>query len=116
MNGICHLEIPSKDFEKARKFYGGLFGWQFDYIKEMDYLMYKAPDGVNGGFAKEYEIATKPGITIYIEVDDLNATIKKAKEVGGAIVKEKTMIAPEFGYFAFIKDPEGNQIGLWAKK
>jgi len=115
MNGICHLEIPSKDFQKAQKFYGDLFGWQFDHIKEMDYLMFKAPAGVNGGFAKEFEISSRPGITIYIEVGDINGTIYKVKELGGEIIKEKTMINPEIGYYAYIKDLEGNQIGLWAK-
>lgn len=116
MNGICHLEIPSKDFQKARKFYGDLFGWQFDHMKEMDYLIFKAPDGVNGGFAKEYEIAAKPGIAIYIEVEDINAIIKRTKELGGDVIKEKTMISPDFGHYAFVRDLEGNQIGLWAKK
>ncbi len=116
MNGICHLEIPSKDFEKARKFYGDLFNWQFNYIKEMDYLIFKAPEGISGGFAKEYDIAGRPGITVYIEVDDINAIIQKAKNLGGNIIKEKTMITPDIGYFAFVKDLEGNQIGLWAKK
>lgn len=115
MNGICHLEIPSKDFQKAKKFYGGLFGWQFDHIKEMDYLFFKAPSGVNGGFTKELELAAKPGFTIYIEVEDIEAIIKKAKDMGGKTIKEKTMITPEIGYFALVNDLEGNQIGLWAK-
>lgn len=115
MNGICHIEIPSHDFEKARKFYGGLFKWQFDYMKEMDYLMFKAPDGINGGFSKELAISEKAGIFLYIEVEDIETTIKNGEEVGGKTVKGKAMIGPEIGYFAILADLEGNQIGLWAK-
>ena len=115
MNGICHIEIPSEDFEKAKKFYGDLFNWQFDYMKEMDYLTFKAPDGVNGGFSKEYAIAEKAGIFLYIEVEDIETTIKNGEKIGGKTVKGKTMIGPEYGYFAVLADLEGNQIGIWAK-
>ena len=115
MNGICHIEIPSKDFDKARTFYGDVFGWKFKEMKEMNYLTFEAPDGINGGFTNEAEPATKPGILIYIEVEDIMATIKKCGDVGGATVVGKTQISPDFGYFAMLKDLEGNQIGLWAK-
>ena len=27
---VVHLEIPSKDTEKSRAFWGGLFGWKFE--------------------------------------------------------------------------------------
>ncbi|GAF82394.1 unnamed protein product [marine sediment metagenome] len=115
MNSICHIEIPSNDFDKVRKYYGDIFNWQFDYMKEMDYLVFKAPEGLNGGFSKGYAIADKPGILFYIDVEDIEATIKKAEELGGETIKGKTQISPEIGYFALLADLEGNQIGLWAK-
>lgn len=115
MNGICHVEIPSKDFDKAKKFYGEVFGWECALMGEMDYMTFKPPDGVGGGFDKVLEIAPKPGISIYIEVEDIEATIKKAEGLGGKCTKEKTQITPEYGYYAFLTDLEGNQIGLWAK-
>ncbi len=115
MNGFCHIELPSKDFEKAKKFYGDLFSWEFDLMKEMDYMLFKAPDGVGGGFSKNLKTADKPGILLYIEVEDIEATIKKGGELGGKTIKEKTQISPEHGYIASITDLEGNQIGLWAK-
>jgi len=115
MNGICHVEIPSRDFEKAKKFYGALFGWECQDMAEMNYVTYKPPDGPGGGFDKSLEIAPKPGISIYIEVENIEATIKKAEDLGGKCVKEKTQITPEYGYYAFISDLEGNRIGLWGK-
>ena len=116
MNGVCHLEIPSKDFEKARKFYGDLFGWTFNEMKEWNYMMFKAPDGIGGGFDKSYDISSKPGIVFYIEVEDIEATIKKAESLGGKCIKPKTQISPDYGYLAFLGDLDGNHIGLWSKK
>ena len=115
MNSICHVEIPSKDYQKARKFYGDVFGWKFDETEGMKYMTFTTPDGPNGGFNQEFETSSKPGIIVYIEVEDMLGTIKKAEEVGGKTKQGKTQISPEFGYFAFITDLEGNQIGLWSK-
>ncbi len=116
MNGICHMEIPSKDFEKAKKFYGELFDWKFDLMKEWNYMLFTAPDGIGGGFDQSYELSEKPGILFYIEVEDVSATLEKVKGIGGAIVKEKTQISPEYGYMGVVTDLEGNQLGLWSKK
>jgi len=116
MHGICHVEIPSKDFEKAKKFYGGLFGWECQILAEMNYMMFKPQDGPGGGFDKSLEIAAKPTISIYIEVEDIEAAIKKAKGLGGKCLKGRTEISPEYGYYAFLSDLEGNRIGIWGKK
>jgi predicted enzyme related to lactoylglutathione lyase len=116
MNGICHIEIPAKDFEKAKKFYGDLFNWEFTEIKEWNYLLFKAPDGIAGGFDKRYEISAKPGIVLYIEVADIDAAINKAESLGGKCIKPKTQISPEYGYMAFVSDLDDNHIGLWCKK
>ena len=86
MNGICHIEIPSNNFEIAKSFYSDVFKWKFQDVPEMDYLTFTTEDGVNGGFNKEFEIASKPGCVFYIEVEDIPTTIKKAEEAGGAVV------------------------------
>jgi predicted enzyme related to lactoylglutathione lyase len=116
MNGVCHLEIPAKDFEKVKKFYGAMFNWEFTEMKDWNYLLFKAPDGVGGGFDKSYDISAKPGIVFYIEVDDIDSSLKKAESLGGKCIKPKTQISPEFGYLAFVSDLDGNHIGLWCKQ
>ncbi|MCP4583138.1 MAG: VOC family protein [candidate division Zixibacteria bacterium] len=114
MNGVCHFEIPSRDFGKAKKFYGELFNWQFNEMGD-EYLLFNPPDGVGGGFSKGTEFTEKPGIIVYIEVEDIPAIIEKAKGMGGECLHEKTQISPEHGFFAILKDLEGNQLGIWAK-
>ncbi len=115
MNSFCHVEIPSKDYDKAGKFYNAVFGWETQLIPEMDYAMYKAPSGISGGFNKHLEINTKAGVLLYIEVEDIGVTLKKIEENGGKTVQGKTEIAPEMGFFALFTDSEGNNLGLWAK-
>lgn len=115
MNGFCHIEIPSADFEKAKKFYGDLFNWKFEAMPGADYLLFTPPDGVGGGFSKGYEFVKKPGILLLIEVEDIDGTIKKAEGIGGNCIKGKTQITPEYGYYAILSDLEGNQIGIWGR-
>jgi predicted enzyme related to lactoylglutathione lyase len=115
MNGICHIEIPCTDLNKAARFYGDVFGWETQMIPEMDYAVYKAPDGVGGGFSKSARISDEAGIMLYIEVEDIPATLKKIEASGGKQIKEKTRISPEHGYFGLFVDGEGNAVGLWSK-
>ena len=32
----CHIEIPTAKREESKKFYGGVFGWTFNHIPEMN--------------------------------------------------------------------------------
>jgi predicted enzyme related to lactoylglutathione lyase len=115
MNGICHIEIPCTDLNKAAKFYGDVFGWETQIIPEMNYAMFKAPDGIGGGFSKDTKVSSEAGVMLYIEVEDIPAALKKIEAGGGKQIKEKTQISPEHGYFALFADGEGNMVGLWAK-
>ena len=59
MNKVIHFEIPVDDVERAKKFYGSIFGWQLKDEPEMDYVMVttvetgehgpKVPGAINGG-------------------------------------------------------------------
>jgi predicted enzyme related to lactoylglutathione lyase len=78
-------------------------------------MMMNTMDGPNGGFAKDIDIHSKPGINIYLEVADIEQTIVKVEKAGGKCLVGKTQISLEYGYYAFIEDLEGNKIGLWAR-
>jgi predicted enzyme related to lactoylglutathione lyase len=114
MNGICHVEIPGTDFEKMRKFYGDIFGWETQLIPEMDYATFKTPDGIGGGFSKQLKTSDS-GVLFYIEVEDIEATLKNIEGGGGKTVTPKTQISPEIGYFAVFTDIADNIIALWSK-
>lgn len=50
-----------------------------------------------------------------MQVDDINAMLRKAVKLGGKKVKEKTEI-PNVGSFDLFTDLDGNIIGLFTPK
>lgn len=115
MHGFCHIEIPCTDFEKIGRFYSDVFDWSVQVIPEMNYAVFRTPEGPGGGFEKRPHIPKEPGVKVYIAVEDVNAALKKIEAAGGKTTHPKTQISPEFGYFAFFEDVEGNSIGLWSQ-
>ena len=50
-----------------------------------------------------------------MQVEDINAMLKKAEKLGCSKVKEKTEI-PNVGWFGLFTDLDGNTIGLFTPK
>ena len=119
-NPIGWFEIHVKDFDSARKFYGELFAWEFKLSqgsKSLYWNIYTGEGSIGGGFMKK----SKPehegqAMVFYVEVEDIEASLKKAAELGGRVDTPKSLISETAGYFALIKDPDDNLIGLWGKK
>lgn len=112
---ICHIEIPCKDVARAKAFYGKIFGWTFQDFGE-SYAVFNTGNGVGGGLdLRTDDFPTERGITLYIEIEDIPQYLTKVNEEGCRIIKEKTEISKEFGYYALFADTEGNVMGLWSK-
>ena len=118
---VVHFEVPYDDADRARGFYGDVFGWQIQPIPEMQYDMVSTgpvtdqgmpsePGYVGGGMSQRGEPLSRPVITI--EVDDVDATLQKVSASGGSAVGEKIQVG-DMGYAAYFKDSEGNLMGLW---
>jgi NAD(P)-dependent dehydrogenase (short-subunit alcohol dehydrogenase family) len=45
---------------------------------------------------------------------DVAAALDRAEELGGSRLVPPTDLPGEFGRFAILADPDGNQVGLWA--
>ena len=54
-------------------------------------------------------------VLIYVASEDIEADLKKAKSLGGVILKEKDEI-PGVGWFGIFKDPTGNSIALYTSR
>lgn len=107
---IVHLEIPADDTEKAREFWGSLFGWQFEsYPGPSEYHMARLGEQ-QGGAITNMEPG-KRGTRPYFSVDDINAGAARVKELGGEA--DDPMPVPNMGWFATARDPHGNEFGLW---
>jgi len=109
-----HFEIPADDPERARKFYGDVFGWKFTkWDGPMPYWLVKTGEngepGIDGGMMPRQQ----PGSTTVntVGVASLDATLRKVEAGGGKTVAPRMPI-PGVGWLAYCQDPEGNTFGL----
>ncbi len=119
MFSVVHFEIPADDVERAKNFYGELFGWKIEKFTgptPMEYweITTGAEKGemgrLGGGMMKRQ--SPEQQITIYINVPSVDEYVNKVMKLGGKVVFPKTAV-PEMGYFAVCLDPENNGFGLW---
>ena len=116
-NAFVHMELNTTDPEKAKAFYGKLFGgWKLEDTPAVDgYTMIRVGAGPGGGIMK-HPMPGQPSIWVpYIEVGDLAADTAKAKSLGGIVIKDITEV-PGMGWFSIVLDPTGAAIGLWKTK
>ncbi|MBD3777800.1 VOC family protein [Cellulomonas sp. ES6] len=109
---ITHIDIPVDDVERAKGFYGALFGWQIqEYPGFEGYPMWQAPNKVSGGgLAPRSEGFDQP--RSYVEVDSIDETLRRVTELGGRVVVPRSEIDATSWWAAFV-DTEGNQVGLY---
>ena len=108
---VVHIEFPSADADRAQRFWGGLFGWQFSDsgMPGMDYRMARTSETAGAAiFASE----TREGHpNFYLATDDIDLSSARVLELGGS-AEAKTAV-PAHGYLAACKDSEGNAFHLW---
>jgi uncharacterized protein len=112
---FTHIEIPADDTERAKRFYGEMFGWSFDQPPGFEgYFMFTTPagqEGLGGAIGKRGEMAPEK-VRSYVHVDSIDATLPKVTELGGSVVEEKREV-PGQGWYAVFVDTEGNELALW---
>ena len=74
---VVHFEIACKDGEAGQKFYADLFGWKISADNPMNYGIVEkdGENGIGGGITGIAEGSNHPGVTFYIEADDLQACL-----------------------------------------
>ncbi|HEY6083807.1 MAG TPA: VOC family protein [Nitrospira sp.] len=111
---IVWFEIPADDAERAKKFYGSLFGWNIEKFPGMDdywHIQTGGTDRSGDGGLMTRKHPDQP-ITNYVSVASVEESSAKVKELGGTVCKSKTAV-PKMGYFAICRDTEGNEFALW---
>lgn len=109
---VVHFEIGFRDAAKAKSFYGPLLGWEFQDYGGAQMIMNTAGERSIGGHLNQLGHEPHNYTVVYAQVDDLQKTIDHAVKLGGKALIAPTEV-PGMGHFAWIKDPEGNILGLW---
>ncbi len=113
-HAFCHIEWSVTDLERSKAFYAGLFDWKFEPWEE-EYLVFSTPQEPDGGLMKVNEVSPGRSLIVYVEVEEIEPYLEKARELGGGVDVHKTEI-PNLGWFANLKDPDGNLVGLFQGK
>lgn len=101
-------ELTTRDAEAAMTFYGGLLGWEYQKMEDMEgYWVILNQGRMNGGIMQMTEQMgdMPPTWTVYFNVEDVKAATQKVKDIGGTVFME--MMDSPAGKFSVVADPSG---------
>jgi predicted enzyme related to lactoylglutathione lyase len=126
-NPFVHVELSTNDLTRAKEFYSKLFDWKLQEVRMPGaplpgveasggtYTMIEVGGGTGGGMMTNPMPGTPSHWLAYVGVDDINASTKKAKELGAKVLVD-VMEVGEFGWMSVIADPTGATLAMWKAK
>ena len=116
-NPFVHVELHTSDLARARQFYSSLFGWTLQDVPMPggSYTMIDVGGGTGGGMMVNQVPGTPSHWMAYVGVDDIEASTKKARELGATVLVEVTEVG-SFGWMSVIADPTGATVAMWKPK
>ncbi len=108
-------DLVTREAAAARKFYGTLFGWEFEETARegRPYFIARLGEDVVGGIIEvKGGDETRPATWLsYLAVADLTGAVEQVTSGGG-----KVLLAPraagDYGVIAIVSDPQGAPLGL----
>ncbi|HUA62056.1 MAG TPA: VOC family protein [Verrucomicrobiae bacterium] len=117
-NRIVWFEIPVQDMDRAVRFYETVLETKLKREQAgptpIAIFTYDPPF-VSGCLAKDEKLQpSAQGSLVYLNADpNLDSALERAKANGGQVVTPRTPL-PGLGFYASIRDTEGNTVGLHA--
>lgn len=107
---LCWNEVATRDTQKAGEFYTQLFGWtsKTEDMGGTFYTVFFKGDQMSAGMLQitpEWG-DVPPHWMVYFAVDDCDASVEKAKSLGGQVLVPPRDV-PGTGRFATLQDPQG---------
>ncbi|MBM7587628.1 putative enzyme related to lactoylglutathione lyase [Bacillus pakistanensis] len=123
MGRLIHFEIHVDDMDRAKTFYGEVFGWTFEDWSGYAGMPYfgavtggEEEPGINGALMKRQSPPPEPnqplnGYACTMGVEDYDAIEAKILDNGGVVALPKYAL-PGMAWQGYYKDPEGNIFGI----
>jgi uncharacterized protein len=118
-NTFDWIEIRTHDIEATASFYESLFRWKMTDKETADGLDVWIFD--TGGEPRVQNLrrggiwlrpeGERLGFVVYVQVDDIDATLEQVTKLGGEIIGPEIPVGS--GHAAYFRDPSGNQVGLY---
>src|SRR5262245_25522512 len=112
----CWVDALCPDPQAGAKFYGEIFGWEFqDMGEEFGHYMMASKNGklvaaITAPMSDD--TGAPPAWSVYLRTSDAAATAEKIKAAGGAVMVEP-MEVPGSGHMVMGVDPGGAVFGAW---
>jgi uncharacterized protein len=119
---VVHFEVIGQDPEQLRRYYGELFGWQYDTsglvseaVSEPSNYGFVTHDPTSDGVGIPGGVGGGAGYAghaiFYVGVPDVEAALQKAEQLGGTrrMGPSRSPSGLVVGHFT---DPEGHLIGV----
>ncbi len=108
---IDYVEFRAPDLDAVKRFYTGVFGWQFtDYGP--DYTSF-ADGRLSGGFTRADSVPAG-GALVVIFATDLEGMAVKVAGAGGRVIR--SIFAFPGGRRFHFADPAGNELAVWSDR
>ena len=113
------FEIPAHDLDRAVRFYEAVLGTSLvrETMGPLQMAVFPhdkpAPTGalVQGpGFEP-----AAAGSVVYLNLDDLRPALERVAACGGTVLMARTALPDGIGFFAQIRDTEGNRVGVFSR-
>jgi uncharacterized protein len=116
---FCWVDLATTDPASAKTFYTELFGWEAEDVPAGEAGTYTVlrldGDEVCGLYemdAERREGGVPPHWLSHVSVEDADAVVSRARELGGTVQGETFDVA-ENGRFAIVQDPSGAVLVAW---
>ena len=119
-----HFEIHTENPERAIAFYEGMFGWRFTrwegpapyWIVETSDPQQPDEPGIDGGMMRRMGGGPVDGAAVNawvctVGIASVDESVASARRLGGSVALPK-MPVPGVGWLSYVKDPDGNILGL----
>jgi predicted enzyme related to lactoylglutathione lyase len=119
MNKVIMFELPVANVKRASAFYKKAFGWRIDpwngsygviTVPEDKNWVPKEKGAINGEMYKRGSKDEMPMVVVL--VPSIARALAAVKDAGGKVVLEREAYG-EWGWYARVKDTEGNLFALW---
>jgi predicted enzyme related to lactoylglutathione lyase len=119
MKANSWFDISVTDLSRATRFYESLLAVSLHPAEELGgtkIAIFPHERGAAGGCLRAAGTPGAGGTLIYLDVNGrLDACLARLDQAGGALLVPKTDIGPA-GFFAVVRDSEGNPVGLHSQR
>jgi predicted enzyme related to lactoylglutathione lyase len=112
----CWVDLATTDLDGAQRFYGAVLGWTAREAPAGHYSFFEREGATVAGLqpltGEQREQGMASSWSMYVHAEDIEATVKRATDLGASIVFEPFDV-PGAGRMGALADPQGGVVLLW---